>query len=355
MEIEVAEIPPLPEAVETYLPLVGTRGGEAGSVDVEILGSAPREDLVDIHLSERLDLFPEKTPSGPGSVFDPGSMWTVQDLLDRDDQVEVAVGRRGGRETSFLLPRHRIHGLEPGALLAAPSETLHTETNFFGMTKMLVEFKPDPGLPSEFDVWLPILRLHCPRHDGCEAEYATAVGVGDESKLELSLFGVGGGGGQSMTCIVSQSYSTKAECIEIVVPARLVLQMGATFANGTQVAYGTRVTIKDIQPSRLKEAVLSPGHGCGQPLQAVRESVLWEVDRIDGGQGISTWEKKIERETEGRLSLSPQLGNLPLKLGIDYVRKASFETTIKVILSTGVHYAAYEPEIGGEFEVLWTP
>jgi hypothetical protein len=360
MEVEATEIPALPETIEVGIPLVGSYGQAAAQAEVLALGGDSHVQVVGLGLEDRLELWPDSIPATtvPSSLLNPGSMWTVQGLSEKDDQVEVSIGRRGDRETSFLLPRERGEELETGALLAAPSEELFRQNWIFGVPKVLVEFRPDPGsAPAVIDTWLPILRLHCPQHPGCEAEYAISNATGTEASLELSLFGVGGGGGQSMTCTVSQSYRTGDECIEIAVPAKLVVQLGTTYVNGTQVAYGMRVTIKDVDPKALTERVLAPDHGCGMPFDEVKGDALWQLDRRTGGGGTGnqTWGMEIATETEGKLSLGIELGNVPLKLGIDYVRKTAHTTAVTTGVSPGARYASYSPlEGGGGFEVLWT-
>jgi hypothetical protein len=359
MKVEAAEIPPLPETVEVGIPLVGpdeedllVLGG-----DVEVLGG----DFgglagSDFDLGGRLDQLPDLTAADISSVVNPGAMWTVQGVAEEGDDVEVSIGRRGNRETSFSLPRGRLGGLRAGSLIAAPSERLYETSRILGLAKTKVEFRPDPGTePLESDIWLPILRLHCPDHEGCEAKYAISKAEGAAADLELSIFGLGGGGGQTVTCTVSETYSTVGRCIEIAVPAKLVLRLGGTYVNGTQVAYGIRATIKDVDTKALTERSIPPDHGCGLPFGKVRKDSLWQLDRRQaGGGGNQIWEVKLETETEGKLSLGLELGTAPLKLGLDYVRKTASETAITTGVSPGARYAAYPPPGGGDFEVLWT-
>jgi hypothetical protein len=359
MKVEAVEIPPLPEVVEVSIPLVSPDEGDLQMLggDVEVLGGDVGAVAVSgLDLSERLEQLPDLTVANISSVVNPGAMWTVHGVAEEGDDVEVSIGRRGNLETSFSLPRGRLGDLRAGSFIAAPSESLYETSRLFGLAKTKVEFRPDPGTdPTESDIWLPILRLHCPDHEGCEAEYAIAQANGAAVSLELSVFGLGGGAGQSVTATVSETYSTTGRCMEIAVPAKLVLQLGGTYVNGTQVAYGIRASIKDVDTKALTERPIPPGHGCGRPFAEVGKESLWQLDRRQaGGGGNQTWEVKLETETEGKLSLGLELGTAPLKLGLDYVRKTTSETAITTGVSPGARYAAYLPPGGGDFEVLWT-
>jgi hypothetical protein len=357
MEIGASEIAPLPEAVDINIPLLNE--GEGSVPDgLFALGEDLGATVVpNLDLDERLELFPDVISTDASSILDPGSMWTVQALDEIGTDVKVSIGRRGDHETSFVLPRGNIAGLERGSLIAASSETLYKERDFFGMVKTRVEFRADRDAdPIESDILLPILRLHCPPREGCEAEYAISNAEGGTASFELSIFGIGGGGGQSMTCTVSQTYTAKAQCIEVAVPAKLVLQFGGTYVNGSQVAYGTRVTIRDVDPMQQKLRSLPAGHGCGLGYDAVKGAALTHLDltALDGTQGNQEWEVQLEMESEGKISVGLELGKAPIKMGFDYVRKTASETTITTGVSPGAAYTAYPPPAGGDFEVLWT-
>jgi hypothetical protein len=356
MEVEASEIAPLPEAVEVSIPLLS--GGEGTAPDPLVaLGGGLEASVPSLDLTERLELFPDSISTDASSVFDPGSMWTVQALNERGADVEVSVGRRGDHETSLLLPRRNFAGLEEGSLIAASSETLYQTHGIWGTVKTRVEFRADQSSePVETEVWLPILRLHCPPRKGCEAEYAVAHAQGDAATFELSVFGLGGGGGQSMTCTVSQVYTAKAQCMEIAVPAKLLLQFGGTYVNDSQVAYGMRATIKEVDAQRQKLRTLPPNHGCGLDYETVKGTALTRMDltELDGNQGNQEFAVALERETEGKLAVGLELGSAPVKMGFDYVRKTAFETTITTAVSPGGIYTAYPPPAGGGFEVLWT-
>ena len=355
MKVEVAEIPPLPEVVEVSIPLVGG-ADQDGPDDLVALGGIADVEVPIPELEDQFELLPAAAPPGDvSSLVDLGAMWAVQELAEDGDMTTVSIGRRGIRESSFTLPSIRASHLETGSLIAVRPETIYQKNHIWGAPKFLVEFRPDAESgPIESDIWLPILRLHCPHHKGCEAEYAIAQATGGEANLEVSVFGVGGGG-QSITCTVSETYGSSGECIEIAVPGKLVLQLGGTYVNRTQIAYGLRATIKDVDPKALTERQLPPDHGCDAPFTQVQAGSLWQLDRRTSTDPKNqTFAEKLETETEGKLSLGLELGNAPVKLGFDYVRKTASETTITAGVSAGARYAAYEPPGGGGFEVLWT-
>lgn len=352
--VEVEEIPALPDALEVNIPVADT--GEAPPGDLLAIGGT--EEVPDFDLESRLDLLPEVVPGEQSSLLNPGAMWSVRGLTRQaeTDMMEVSVGRYGAEETSFLVTPDQASGLETGSLLAAPSEDIYEAKSLFGLVKTKVEFRPDRSSPPvEIDTWLPILRLHCPHHPGCEARYEVARKEEREGSFELSMLGVGGGGGVVMTCTVSQKYEARAGCIEIVVPAKLLLQTGSTYVNGTEVAYGLRATIKDVDTAALKERDLPAGHGCGLPFDEIDEK-LFQLDRRENtNEAKQVWRKEVELETRGKLTVGLELPKIPLKLSIEYVRRSVLKTAIEVALSSGARYAAYIPSGEGEFDILWTP
>jgi len=357
MEIEVRDIPAVPESVLAYLPVVGEV--EAGEWDrrVGALGGQMAEaPTLDLDLG--LEGLSEPIGGGAGSLIDFGSMWKVQELTEGDDGVEVTLGRRRGKETSIRLPREWARDLEPGSLIVGPSQELYEKRNWLGHVTMLVEFRPEPGAePTDVDVFLPLVRLHCPSHPGCNAEYSTATGSGSEGKVEMSLFGVGGGAGKSMTCTLSETYATGERCKEIGVPAKLRVQTGRTYVNDTEVAYGMRASIEQVATKDLIERTLSAGHGCQLPYEEVAERAEWKMDRrgVDGKEDeLNFHQIEMERESEGKVTVGLEIGSAPLKLGMEYVRKTSFKAAVKTGVSPGARYAAYAPPGDGGFEILWT-
>jgi hypothetical protein len=359
-KIDITDIPAAPDVIQAHLPLVDAKGAEMMQVGLGTLGSqvAESSDPGELMPSGLLENWPAAARSAPGSLVDYGSMWKVQDLTSSDDTVEVSLGRRGGGETSFRLPRKRAAGLEVGELVAAPSEALFEEKRFLGTVRVRVEFRPDSDSPPvDIDIFLPLLRLHCPRHAGCEAEYAIGTATGTSQSIELSIFGAGGGAGKAVECTLTQTYTTKGRCIEIGVPGKLRMQMGRTFVNGTEVAYGMRASVVEVQKKELAERTLPAGHGCEQPYDEVREAALWTLDRrnSEGGQDeLQRYERALKQESQGKLSLGLDLGQAPLKLGLEYMRKVSADIAIKTGVSPGARYAAYEPQANPGFELLWT-
>src|SRR4051812_4576942 len=167
MRVEVEEIPPLPDALEVHIPVADTGEAAAGG-DLLAIGVEP-QPLPEFDLESRLELLPLVSPGDQSSLLNPGSMWSVRGLTSRADKVEVAVGRSGSEETSFLISPDQASGLERGALVVAPSEDIYDAKSLFGLLKTKVEFRPDRSSPPvEIDTWLPVLRLHCPHRPGCE-------------------------------------------------------------------------------------------------------------------------------------------------------------------------------------------
>jgi hypothetical protein len=105
MNVEVSEIPPLPEAVEVSIPLAGD-SGDSGPDDLVALGGIADVELAVPELDDQFELLPVAAPSGDVSlVVDPGAMWAVQELAEDGGMTTVSIGRFS--LNSALLPVER--------------------------------------------------------------------------------------------------------------------------------------------------------------------------------------------------------------------------------------------------------
>jgi hypothetical protein len=359
--VSVGDIPSLPEAVEAHVPVFGTTG-EAGAWPADASTLLPETDESAFRgLAETDPLADWQGLAAAGdldrsSLLAPAAMQTIDRMTERDGTVELFIRRPGRPVTSVEMPRDAAAGLEAGHLLLGPSERLWENRTPLGFFKARVDFRPDQGSPPiDVKVFIPVLRLHCPRRPGCEATYAIERADGHEGSVELSVFGIGGGAGKSLTVSTSEEYSVRGHCIEIVVPATLRLQMGTTLANGTEVAYGMRAEISAVDRNALTERDVPDAEDACQHPPVLLPDALWSLDRREarGSADDLQWnERAVEATSQGKLAVALEIGTAPLKLGMDYVRRTARRTSVRTGVSPGARYAAYMSDAGG-FEVYW--
>lgn len=376
MRIEsVSEVPEIPTRLEGRIPVLGdTDDSSFGNVGTFSPPRASRwPDDVELpgpvlsNLDSYADLLRSTEVPVRASLIDRAATWDVTDFHESEGGIEVVLGRAGAQETSFFMSDEMAGDLEIGEHFLWPADDLpalrgrqelHVARRLLGTISVVVEFRPDEASdPVEMDVWLPLLRVHNPQHAGCEAEYEIATSDSHEGTMELTLAGAGGGAGQHFTLKTSSTYGTKSSCIEIAVPAKLRLQLGSTLVDGTEVAYGMRATIVDVKAGDLTERDL-PAHSdlCQWPMSDLSEP-LWKLDRRGSSAGADElqWnELEIERVTEGKVTVGLDLGSVPLKLGMEYVRTTSDSAAVKTGVSPGASYVAYAPGAVNGIEICWT-
>src|SRR5512142_2099162 len=222
--VSVGDIPSLPEVMEAQVPIFGATGGDAGAWPADANTLLPETEVSAFRgLAETNPFADWQGLAAAGdldrsSLLAPAAMRTIDRLTERDGMVELSIGGAGRPATSVKLPRDAAAGLEAGLVLLGPSERLWEDRTLLGFVKARVDFRPDQGSPPvDVKVFIPVLRLHCPRRPGCEATYAIEGAEGYEGSVELSVFGIGGGAGKSLTVSTSEEYSVRGHCIEIAV------------------------------------------------------------------------------------------------------------------------------------------
>jgi hypothetical protein len=149
---------------------------------------------------------------GEAAGFAPANVWTVAGMASvGSGMAEVALTSLAGGsvvaamyedDTALVLPGAPVLGVERvlrGAehrADAGAGAAAHTPVDlgrkyvlrFFGVS---VDFLPDrPAIKT--DALLPIVRLHCPRLEGCRAEYTASKSEGGSQGATISVLGSGG-------------------------------------------------------------------------------------------------------------------------------------------------------------------
>jgi hypothetical protein len=296
------------------------------------------------------------------SVLGGPDLYEVNDISrERAGATRISVGRLGLHEFQVELPAEAAHQVEVGeAVLGA--ERLYSKRKLFGFGRVTVEFVPDAEQPPPLEIWLPLIRLHCPRKKGCKATYLSASTTEEEVEASLTITGIGGGGGIKVSGTFAREYTTEEKCLEMVMPAMLHLLVGKTTVDGTEVAYGMRAKVVDPRPTDKKLRLLPrASDSCQRPRNAIGDLPRRDaLDATEAPKGEYWNSITLRREVHGKLTVGLEFGKAPVKFGIDYMRTSSKETTIKTLLRPGARYLAYAPNhdagptLEQQLEICWT-
>ncbi|WP_445170374.1 hypothetical protein ACTXG7_14250 [Mycolicibacterium sp. Dal123E01] len=196
-------------------------------------------------LAATIEAIPEFTVNDGDGMYVSSSLlsetdtWHVTDVTAAQDGVaHVAFGRGGEQEARFQLYGGAANGLRTGITILG-TDILWTGGGFLGLGKAQVDFLPDPDPPAPITIMIPIMRLHRPKPEGCEATYYAEVSGGQNAEMTLKVLGVGAGGGFKITMKISEEYTARKSCVETVIPAKFQLIPGRTLVNGAEVAYAS--------------------------------------------------------------------------------------------------------------------
>lgn len=222
-----------------------------------------------------------------------------------------------------------------------------------------VEFAPDPAQdPWDSDVWLPVARVHRPARRGCSSVYTTTDRQSVTHSANFSVGGMGGGGYTNFTVEFTREYPAKAKCKEARVLAELEVRFGTTLIDGNAVAYGTRVTVRNVRPEERGYADIPPEVDfCGWPPEKMPRAgrVSWDLHEATGAEGDTPGDTmKIGREAAGTLSVGVTFGRVPVTLSMAYTRACAKDSMVETRFAPGAKYLGYTPHSGSALERCWT-
>jgi len=324
--------------------LEGETAEQAGSSSVDVWRSALQEDY-----------------GMASSLVRGADRWRVTEITEGPESARVSFGRGELRELAMNVDADVAGGLRRGDLIVGPERLWHRGGLRLGRADM--EFVPDPDPPEPTEIWVPIMRLHRPCREGCEATYTSESANADAIEANVKILGVGAGGGFSAKVSVKDGYTARSACVETVVPAQLQLLPGKTVVNGTEVAYGMRAKVFNAEPAREKTRAIPAALDCCERTRSELDGLA--VERYGLAEAppddVKTREIVLETETHGRLAVGLEMGgSIPVKMGIDYERSTAQKTAIQVALTTGVDYLAYAPvrhvaeALVQQIEICWT-
>jgi hypothetical protein len=230
--------------------------------------------------------------------------------------------------------------------------------------KREIALKVDRSLTSPpVKVMVPVLRLHCPKHKGCQASEEIGVQRGIVVDFNLTLIPVGGGAGTSANLQCSSEWETvDGECLQYLLPAEILTEYGTLLFNGRPANYTGllgRPVIRFVEGGeRGQEKILPNEDGCQQPAAVIQtDRHLMTPTRI--GVGKLTNRFNAVKTVRGVLNLGLAAPGWP-SLTFNYERTVTTTFTRSYTLVPKAKYLAYtadppaDPGRPEHAEILWT-
>lgn len=260
-----------------------------------------------------------------------------------------------GRTGVSPLEAHVASGpinLAPGRFVLGPAsrDWLKRKSYFVGG---LVEWDAVDGTDQEWSVEIPLLRLHRPDFEGCEAKYSLGRATSTGGSFKFT-FGVGIGGEATITAKATETYVAAESCVQVLVTATLATALFTVRINGEEVRREWDATVVAVDDDvRDPGAIPGSADECGQPYAAARglpQFRSWDLSQ-DGDPAL---EESIELSEVCNGTLGLELEAAPFKLEVGLERETSRTTAIETSLAAGRRYSAYVPPSQSTLERCWT-
>jgi hypothetical protein len=342
----IEEIPPDPESFSALLPIAA----EAAETS-QVVSDAFEVTVVEVSPGAPHSL--ARRSGGP-------SLSTVTDYAAHGrGQSEIRLQSRVGELTTLRVRGVGAELLEPDAVVLDP-HILKELGPGVRLRRVAVTFVPDHAqAPWSGECWIPIARLHRPVHDGCNTVMTVASSEKVEYSANFTLVGFGGGGGVTFTNDFATEYRAEATCKEIRVRGQVSIVMGTTLVGGEAVAFGTRVTVGNIQENTEDYADVAPAVDRCQTspslLSSDQQSKLFGMSRARGGVGDArTDEFKLAISRTGTIDATLTFGGNVVSIGLACRRTCDRVVAIATRLTPGVDYVSFLPRGTDSLERCWT-
>jgi hypothetical protein len=250
--------------------------------------------------------------------------------------------------------------IEQGMAVTGVVRVLH-KSGLFGEREVAIEVDPSVRSPT-VEVMVPILRLHCPKHEGCKTSEEYAVERGTEVDFTLTLIPVSGGAGVSASLRCSSEWETAdGECLQYLLPAEISTEYGTLRVDGRRTSYpgilGATV-IRFVDGRRRQEKIPSAEDGCQQP-SAVINANRYLLSPVHIGAGKQTNRFNAVNTVRGTLNLGLSAPGWP-SFSFNYARTVTTTFTRSYTLVPDANYLAYTPDPPADrgrpehAEILWT-
>jgi hypothetical protein len=271
---------------------------------------------------------------------------------------EVTLRGAGSHKTVLRLAPDDASLLAQGPVLHR-SEQLAKPGLFVRLRGVRVDFVPDDAQPAwESAVWLPVARIHRPKHRGCKAVYSLVATSGETLEAKFAVSGLGVNGETKFAVETSQELPATSACKELSIRARCSIVFGTTYVAGRPVAYGSRILISDIDGSESRYRDLPASLdlcGWSEEKAPARGRTIERLSTASGGvDDAKTDLFAIDREVAGTMALGVEFAKVPVTLSIQYTRTSSQRTVLQTRLMPGADYLGYLPRPDNPMEKCWT-
>lgn len=274
------------------------------------------------------------------------------------DMVRVQFASSAGEPVDVEMDTSVAEQLTEGDRVVRPA-LLAGRRRFLGFGKAEVVFEQDPEQEVwEVDFMLPVLRLHRPKQPGCSAVLSVGSATSTAADATLEALGMGGGGGVKWTTSLNSSYQAPTRCLEVCHPAKIKIVWGRTLFNGTEISYGTRVTITQVDTgTKTDQPIPASVDACRRPSSSI-EPVQRLTEHIDKRRNKKGETDDIaisfERQASAKVKIGFSGGKVPITLSVGLARSVTQSMSVRTTLEAGARYLGYSPSRRGVLEVCWT-
>ena len=222
-------------------------------------------------------------------------------------------------------------------------------TRLFTKVKFVPSSPPTQGV---LDV--PVIKLHCPKLEGCEATYRRDLADTTSREMSVSILGIGGGVGQSFKTTMKREFSARGRCMQLTRRVRVELVAGHTYVGDDLFSIGFRINVVAIERYPEDSPVPRESDFCDVPLSTLRN---WEKDGRcdvepvrrskapkDQSKRIEGMGALLEGMTTFGVDLDSNVFNLPVNLKFQVTREVSETLEVDYSLAPGTDYYTYLPE-----------
>jgi len=231
----------------------------------------------------------------------------------------------------------------------------------------VIKLETNPSLKGPVRrVMVPVLRLHCPKHAGCQASEEYAVQRGTEVEAKVSLAAVGAAGSNTTSFRWSSQWdTTDGVCLQYVLPAEIFTEYGVltykgmTFESPGLISLTSLRFVEDERGQEARQEPIPPTEdGCQLPTGAIeRDRHLTNREGVAAGTRSHSF--NAVSAARGTLTLGLAQPGWP-SLTFKYERTVTTTFTRSVKLVSDATYLAYTAEPPADAahpehaEILWT-
>ena len=218
----------------------------------------------------------------------------------------------------------------------------------------VVEWIAVPETARQWQIEVPLLRLHRPSHEGCQAKYSVGRDTSHHGSFKFTV-GVSLGGEATIAARATETYTANENCIEVVIKATLAMALFSVRVNGEEHQRRWDASVTAVEDNvKDPQALASEADGCSLVYEQAMQLPAfesWDLGQAGDPASVET-EVTFESTTKGTLGLKLEKGPVGLELGLE--RETTDTTTVATTLVRGCRYAVYVPASGSTLERCWT-